>query len=126
MGDLQGTPLRSRLALAAGVAAACLGGCLGMASLSSGAPAAQAPAPAPQSVGDHTHSGDLGVPGMSERELRAFEVATLGADHAAEHAQMRRDMSAPAKSRPAEVEKLQQAAAVEAAAVGDASDVGRW
>ena len=38
----------------------------------------------------HTHSGSLGVPGMSEKELRAFETAVLGPAHAREHALLRK------------------------------------
>ena len=34
--------------------------------------------------------GSLGVKGWSEKRLRAFETATLGAQHAAEHAKERR------------------------------------
>ena len=34
--------------------------------------------------------GSMGVPGMSEKQLRAFETATLGPQHAAEHARARR------------------------------------
>jgi len=33
--------------------------------------------------------GDLGVPGMSERQLRSFETQALGPEHAAEHARLR-------------------------------------
>ncbi|MFL5868999.1 MAG: hypothetical protein ACJ766_17995, partial [Thermoleophilaceae bacterium] len=33
--------------------------------------------------------GDLGVPGMSERQLRSFETQALGPEHAAEHARIR-------------------------------------
>ena len=39
------------------------------------------------------------MPGMSERKLRAFEMATLGPEHAAEHAEMRAE-SAPAPMTP--------------------------
>ena len=38
---------------------------------------------------DHS-SGELGVPGLSERQLRAFERSVLGPAHAAEHARVRR------------------------------------
>ncbi len=38
---------------------------------------------------DHS-SGELGIPGLTERQLRAFERATLGPGHAAEHARLRR------------------------------------
>ena len=57
---------------------------------SSPAAAKDAPAPAPEasdaSVTTHTHSGSLGVPGMSEPELREFETQVLGPEHALEHA----------------------------------------
>ena len=41
-------------------------------------------------VPGHAHAADLGVPGVSERELRALEARTLGPEHAREHACMRR------------------------------------
>ena len=36
-------------------------------------------------------SGDLGVSGLSEAQLRAWETKVLGPEHAAEHAALRRD-----------------------------------
>jgi hypothetical protein len=44
----------------------------------------------PQAAPAHTHSGSLGVAGMSERQLRAFETRVLGPAHAREHAVLRR------------------------------------
>ncbi len=43
----------------------------------------------PQAAPAHTHSGSLGVAGMSERRLRAFETRVLGPAHAREHALLR-------------------------------------
>ncbi len=62
---------------------------------------------------------------MSERKLRAFEVATLGPEHAAEHAEMR----AEARQAPMTREQVAEArlgAAAAAADVGAPSEVGRW
>ena len=44
----------------------------------------------PQAPPAHTHSGSLGVAGLSERRLRAFETEVLGPAHAREHALLRR------------------------------------
>jgi hypothetical protein len=67
----------------------------------------------------HAHSGDLGVPGMSERRLRAFETRVLGPEHAREHALMRRRA---ARARAGEGGSVRAAAA----AAGPPEDVGRW
>ena len=115
MDDLR-TLLRSRLALAATVTLACLGGGFGIALLSSsGPPSASAAATAPA----HGHSRQAGVPGMSERELRAFETATLGPEHARQHAEMRRELRLrPEKPRPEPAERVQRAATIAAASGG--------
>ncbi len=64
---------------------------------------------------------------MSERELRAFETATLGDEHAAEHAEIRRELRLhPPKPDPGGVERAQRAATAAAAAVGTPAEVGRW
>ena len=44
-------------------------------------------------------SGELGLPGVSERQLRAFETRVLGPAHAAEHARMRRALAQGPKAR---------------------------
>ena len=124
MDDLR-TLLRSRLALAATVTLACLGGGFGIALLSSsGPPSASAAGTAPA----HGHSRQAGVPGMSERELRAFETATLGPEHARQHAEMRRELRLrPEKPSPEPAERVQRAATIAAAAaVGTPAEIGRW
>ena len=42
----------------------------------------------------HAHASDLGVPGMSEAQLRSVETRMLGPEHAREHALMRRSLRA--------------------------------
>ena len=69
----------------------------------------------------HTQDGSLGVDGMSEAQLRKFETAVLGPEHAAEHAEQRaivreEGASAIARSEPAPAE----------ARAGAPSDVGQW
>src|SRR4051794_14775051 len=64
-------------------------------------------------------SGDLGVPGMSERQLRQFETAVLGPEHAAEHARMRALVRRRGAAAPA------PAAATRAPVVSPAVG-GRW
>ena len=72
---------------------------------------------------DHS-SGELGVPGLTERQLRAFERTTLGPGHAAEHARLRR------AERDGELTPAAPAgrASVQAAAAlaGPPEQVGRW
>ena len=72
---------------------------------------------------DHS-SGELGIPGLTERQLRAFERATLGPGHAAEHARLRRaerdGQLTPAE--PAVRAGVQAAAAL----AGPPEQVGRW
>ena len=46
-------------------------------------------------------SGDLGVPGVSEQRLRAWETAVLGPQHAAEHAALRAERRDPGTTAPA-------------------------
>ena len=121
MNRLKGTFLRSRQGLAACVAVACLGGFGALASLSAGSPASDPAEPRLEEAS--TAPGKLpphgqGVPGMSERELLKLETATLGPEHALEHAAMRR--SAPSKQpKPENTEKVRQAASVQAAALGE-------
>jgi hypothetical protein len=65
------------------------------------------------------HGGDLGVKGMSERQLRAFETKVLGPEHAREHALLRR------AERRGEVPH-DSSPRIRAAAVGNPADIGRW
>jgi Galactose oxidase-like, Early set domain/Bacterial Ig domain/Kelch motif len=75
----------------------------------------------------HEHAGDLGVPGMSERELRAFETGTLGPEHAREHAQMRtairEEEASPERVAP---EPKLSVADADAEVDGTPADVGQW
>ena len=73
----------------------------------------------PQAAPAHTHSGSLGVAGMSERRLRAFETRVLGPAHAREHALLRR------AARRDELSD-DRSPRLRAAAVGEPADVGRW
>ena len=125
----------SRFAIATTVALVCLVACVGAVALLGGSASATAKsevAKAPSesirpsdSVRAHAHSGDLGVPGMTEQQLRDFETATLGPEHAAEHAAMRRDtrLSEVAQIDP---EPTRNTAIAAAAAAGEPEDVGRW
>ena len=131
--DSHGTLLRSRPALALAVAIAFLAAGFGVASLPAGSESARAPAQAkpqaalraaPAQAPAHRHGRDLGAPGVDERELRAFETATLGPEHAAEHAAIRRAQREPSTD---DVEPSQPVASI--AAVGDELDpaqFGRW
>src|SRR5215208_8410181 len=87
--------------------------------------AAQTPSDA---LPDDPHAGDLGVPGMSERELRAFETATLGPAHAREHALLRRAAREEETDPPQAVsaEPKLAAAAADVAEDVDPTDVGAW
>ena len=80
--------------------------------------------PAPSQAGKpHAHSGDLGVPGVSERELRKFETAVLGPEHARQHALVRsakRDGELPVE------EPADDGPVARAAAVGPPEQDGRW
>ena len=73
----------------------------------------------PQASPAHTHSGSLGVAGMSERRLRAFETRVLGPAHAREHALLRRSVRRDELADD-------RSPRLRAAAVGDPADVGRW
>lgn len=126
---------RARSALAVAVGAICLLAGAALVALLGGGGAeparAERVAQTPSDVvPGHAHAGDLGVPDMSERELRAFETATLGPEHAREHAQMRRAIREEkaggdaASTAPAEP-KLAAAANV-AEDVGEPADVGQW
>jgi hypothetical protein len=66
---------------------------------------------------------------MPERELRSFEVATLGPEHAAEHAQLRKAvrLEKEAGADPVEPPVRRAAASIAAAEdVGQPADVGAW
>ena len=65
-------------------------------------------------------SGELGLPGVSERKLRAFETKVLGPAHAAEHARLRRALRNGRRPAP----NTRRAAV--AAAPADPSVSGRW
>jgi hypothetical protein len=77
----------------------------------------------------HPHAADLGVPGMSERELRTVEERTLGPAHARDHALMRKGIRQAKAGGGAETAdagpKLAVAADV-AEDVGAPADVGQW
>ena len=65
----------------------------------------------------------MSVPGMTEHQLREFEVATLGPEHAREHALMRRAMREGTRVR----EELGPSHPVaKIAAAGLPVDVGQW
>jgi hypothetical protein len=137
MGHLNRTSGVFRIALAAAVGLVCLVTSAGIALLLGGGPPATAGAQsarvakAPsesipsESIRSHNHSGDLGVPGMTEQELRDFETATLGPEHAAEHAALRRALRVR-EANPVDPEPTRNAAVAAAAAAGDPADVGRW
>ena len=72
---------------------------------------------------DHS-SGELGVPGLSERQLRAFERSVLGPAHAAEHARVRR-AERTGESPPARRLSRSSVRAA-AAACWTPEQVGRW
>ena len=73
--------------------------------------------------------------GMSEAELRAYEIATLGPEHAAEHARMRAELSGesddwqrmpPAKRARQASRERRQARRYAARTAGDPEKVGAW
>jgi hypothetical protein len=90
--------------------------------------------PAPKSATDAADepSGPLGVPGMTEGQLRAAETVMLGPAHAAQHAQMReaaREDVSSAQSIAAvhaQIEDSQATAAAEPRAAGPPQSVGQW
>jgi Domain of unknown function (DUF1929)/Bacterial Ig domain len=92
---------------------------------------ANQPAQTPSDVApDHVHAGDLGVPGMNEKELRAFETATLGPEHAREHALMRRaireEKAGDAEPAPSSEPRLAAVADAQVAGEGEPDEVGQW
>jgi hypothetical protein len=125
---------RARLALAATVGTICLLAAAALLGLPGGAGSESARAKrlaqTPSDLApDHTHGADLGVPGASERELRAVETTTLGRAHAREHALMRRairQVEAEAGEPAVTAERRLAAAADVAEDVGDPADVGAW
>ncbi len=68
-------------------------------------------------------SGELGVPGMSEKRLRSFEVEVLGPRHAREHARVRR--AARLGELPRTTRRA-RSAGVRAFAAVDPNVGGRW
>ena len=97
---------------------------------SSPAAAKDAPAPAPEasdaSVTTHTHSGSLGVPGMSEPELREFETQVLGPEHALEHAQHEEGRARRRDACSGRGRRGRRSGAVARAAAEGPTDVGAW
>ena len=99
--------------------------------LPGGSPAARATAAAPTTPG----SSDLRperlarsahgapVPGMSEKQLRQFEIATLGPEHAREHALLRR---AQREGETARNQLGPSRLIAHVASAGPASEVGEW
>jgi Domain of unknown function (DUF1929)/Bacterial Ig domain len=93
-------------------------------------------------AGDHPHSRDLGVAGMSEAELRKVETITLGPAHAREHAMLRRAQREAAAEGEEEARRVvssagdrvdpedgatgERSAQLAAAADADPGEVGRW
>ena len=110
--------------------------------------AALACAPAATAFGHTGKSGELGVTGVPEKRLRAFEERVLGSEHAAEHARsravVRRRLAREARARrrlwelpAAERRRVLRARAArapaarrtlraQAAQAGAESEVGRW
>ena len=129
-------PNRHRTALAAVVGAVCLFCGAALIALLGGpgsesARAQQATATPSDVLPNHAHAGNLGVPGMSERKLRAFETATLGPAHAREHALMRRairgeESGGDSVEPAASAEPKLSAADAEVVVDGQPSDVGQW
>jgi hypothetical protein len=79
-------------------------------------------APVEPSTQPHAHTQAPGVPpGMTEHQLREFESAVLGPEHAREHAMQRR---AQREAATQGVEPSSPAAS--AAAAGPPAEVGRW
>src|SRR4051812_12933103 len=119
-----------RIALAASVALLSVSGAIAIAIvLSGGSPASGAIAKAPPSLPGATALNPervghgMSVPGMTEGQLRKFEIATLGPEHAAEHALMRRAQREGERVR----EELGPSHPVaKIAAAGPASEVGAW
>ncbi len=124
---------RAALALSVGLVCLLLGGCL-VAVLGAGAPTparAERLAKLPSDVlPGHAHPSDLGVPGMSEAQLRKVETRMLGPAHAREHAMMRRavreEQAGTAKSAAQPSAEPKVAAAAEAQVDGAPEDVGAW
>jgi hypothetical protein len=122
-----------RPALAAAVAIACALACVVLVALLGGdrARAGEKPTvsvPLRTTMPDAHSASDLAVPkGMTERQLRAVETATLGPEHAHEHAQMR----AAIRRRTELSEELAPSRPLASTAaddepVGDPSVVGEW
>jgi hypothetical protein len=137
-----GPPQPSRPALAAAVGLFCAIACAVVATLLGSAAADPAreqaaraavepPSAAVEPPSASAHSGDLGVRGVSERDLRAMETITLGREHAREHALIRRalrreDAGAVSDGGPAARTAAAAAADQAAAAAADPADVGAW
>ena len=70
-------------------------------------------------------SGELGVPGMPERQLRAFETEVLGPSHAREHAGARRGASETG-GEPAPALSAARTEAADLPGLTAAGDDGQW
>jgi hypothetical protein len=119
-----------RIALAAAVGVLSVLAALGVAiALSGGSAASGAIAKVPPNVPGATALNPervghgQSVPGMTEHQLREFEIATLGPGHAREHALMRRAMREGERVRE-ELGPSKPLARI--AAAGPASEVGEW
>src|SRR4051794_25364918 len=120
-----------RLALAAGVGVLCALLAIALAIVLPSAtgdtgPVATAAAPGasalqPERLARARHG--MSVPGMSEQQLRRFEVATLGPEHAREHALMRR---AAREGERLRTQLGPSRPVAKIAAAGPASEVGAW
>jgi hypothetical protein len=130
---LDGSKGIGRPALAASVGLVCVLACAAVVTLlaggrSDGSPVNRSAAKPPRVGTPHAHA-DLRAGGMSERELRATETATLGAEHAREHALTRRALRLKTAGGEADDPLARPAAAAAAAAIpppGDPAEVGQW
>ena len=75
----------------------------------------------PERLAQRRHG--MSVPGMTEKQLRDFEIATLGPEHAREHALMRRAVRLEKRQRT-QLGPSQPVARI--AAAGPPEDVGQW
>jgi Domain of unknown function (DUF1929)/Bacterial Ig domain len=121
----------ARWALASIVAGLCLIAGLAAIVLLGGGAVEEARAggqPSSSTTLQHAHPGGLGVDGMNERELRSFETATLGAEHAREHALMRAAMKVTENGTAPEPQPQTSALAAgdPVEETGDPAEVGRW
>jgi len=120
-----------RLALAAGVGVLCALAVIALAIALPGASTGPAPTVAAASPGASSlqleriaqRRHGMSVPGMTEKQLRNFEIATLGPEHAREHAVMRRAQRLQTRRRE-QLGPSQPVAKI--AAAGPPEEVGQW